>query len=124
MIDQRFERRSWELFRPFFFNEGVFSVRYGAAIGVGMLLLEGFDLGVALLRLFRVVSGLAIILIDERRVVVHHDDAIVAGNGAQHIIGHVARMVGELARGGVGSNYRRLADKQRLVKRGVGDVGN
>src|SRR5260370_20835636 len=64
LIDERFKRRPRELLCPLLFDKGVFRIGHRAAIGVSVLLLEGFYLGVALLHFFRIVGGLAGVLLD------------------------------------------------------------
>ena len=55
-------------------------------------------------------------------MVVDHHDAAVLRERAQHVVGHVARMVRDRAARGVRRDHRRLRDRQHVVERLVGDV--
>ena len=54
---------------------------------------------------------------DVGRKEIHHHDAVVLCHQAQDIVGHIARMVDDRARRGVGKHDRRLADRERRLHR-------
>ena len=53
-------------------------------------------------------GGFAVVLVDEGVVEIYLDYSAVLGDGAQHVVGHVARMIGEGARGRVRGDDGRL----------------
>ena len=56
--------------------------------------------------------------------VVDHDDAALAAERTDHVVGHIARMAGDRAHGRVRRDERRLACLDRIPERLVGDVGD
>ena len=82
-----------------------------------------FDFGFNALLEFRVGGfGVAEFLAEEADVVIDLDDAIVFGEIAEHVIGHVARGAAERAAGGVGSENRGFGGGKNVVEGFVADV--
>ena len=70
----------------------------------------------------RLLAGDAVLLAQESDREIDHDDAAVPRQRAQHVVGHVARMVRERAAGRVRGDDRRPRDLEGVVERLVGDV--
>ena len=72
--------------------------------------------------LLDVLDGGSIARVDESRVEVDVHDAAVAGDGAELIVGQVARHVAERAGAGVRCDHRHGGDGDRVVEGAVRDV--
>ena len=119
VIDQRFQGRARNFGGPLALDAVRVEVGDGFSRGLELVGV-GLDGGVAVFGLG--FLGLAVVLVDEGAVEIYLDDAAVLGDGAQHVVGHVARMIGEGARGRVRGDQRRFADGDGIVERLVGDV--
>ena len=97
-------------------------LRQDLAIRLAQVLARGLlgHAGIQRLGVGRVV--IAEFLRDEAAVEVHLHHAALLGQGHDHIIGHVARVVGQRPARRMRREDRRLADLQRVPKGLVGDV--
>ena len=82
-----FERRTRDLSHPLALDAIVLDVRDGLAFRF-VLLDEGVEGGVPLFG--GGFGGFAVVLVDEAGEEVHHHDAVVFGDCAEHVVGHVA----------------------------------
>src|SRR6266478_3081737 len=119
VIDQRFQGGARNFGGPLALDTVIVEVSDGFSGGLELVGV-GLDCGIAVFGLR--FSGFAVVLVDEGVVEVYLDDAAVFGDGAEHVVGHVAGMIGEGASGGVRGDDGRFGDSDRVIERLVGDV--
>ena len=70
------------------------------------------------------LGGIRGFLAEKAYVIIDLHDPAVFGQGANHVVGHIARHVAQRAAGGVRSDHRSTGDGQRVIKSLVGHVGD
>ena len=119
VIDQHAERRTRYFCRVGFLN--LFLQLIGDGLAFRLELRLGLRDGLAD-RGFLRFRCQAILIAEKAGVKVHHHNAPVLADGAEHVVVHVARRIAQSTSGGMGRNHRSTTDDQRAVKRLVGNV--
>src|SRR5437660_4538812 len=121
VIDQRFQGRARNFGGPLALYAVIIEIGDGFSGGLELVGV-GLDGGIAVFGLR--FSGFAVVLVDEGVVEIYLDDAAVLGDGAEHVVRHIAGMIGEGTSGGVRGNDGRFSDGDGVIESLVGDMGN